>query len=671
MAIQINCSLEDKRMIPNEKHLLELLSNNDVTFFIPPYQRNYEWEKEQCEAFLNDITRVTQNNKESKESEHFFGTVTYFQAETAFGQPNKLVLIDGQQRITTTMLFLVALRDVIDDKGLEQYIESKYLRNDTVSDESEYKIKLKQVETDWKVYCDIILGNHLQEKSKNSAIYRNYTYFTRELEKLHEDENFTLADIIELGLSKFSVVTVELQPERNPWENPQEIFESMNSLGKPLTLADLVRNYLLLGIKPEEQEFLYKNYWLHMEDGISHQVSGFIRDYMQLKKEKSYKQATERNYKELYSNFKEIFADADTRELLKTLSEYSDYYACILFCTTGSKALDKRLEDIKTLDVTTSYSFLMALIKSWKENEITEQMLCDILDAFIIYITRRRIIGVVQAENKNFPTLVKKVPQLVKAQDKKREMFKILSGMENHLRVPNDIEMERELSVMNFYNLKLCKFVLSLIEESITKSRPDKNDEKLQIEHIMPRKLNEDWEKELGEDYEDVHQSLLNTIGNLTLIRHNQELGNKRFALKKDIYENKAGLQIAKTEIVNHDNWNRETIESRSKWIIGYLLKEVLPIPDDMRKTNNFVMKMKGLSFMELQLIGQIIDYASDNSIHATVVSDKEVEFEGKKWRLSPLTKEIETRKGTVNASGSYQEAQYWEYDGIKLIDII
>ena len=165
---------------------------------------------------------------------------------------------------------------------------------------------------------------------------------------------------------------------------------------------------------------------------------------------------------------------------------------------TGSKEVDKRLGDIKILDVTTAYSFLMALIRSWKKNEITEKMLCDILDVFIIYITRRKIIGVVLAENKNFPTLVKKVPQLVKAQDKKKEMFKILSSMENHLRLPNDIEMERELSVMNFYGLKLCKFILSLIEESITKSRPDKDDEKLQIEHIMPRKLNEKLEKGAG-----------------------------------------------------------------------------------------------------------------------------------------------------------------------------
>lgn len=131
------------------------------------------------------------------------------------------------------------------------------------------------------------------------------------------------------------------------------------------------------------------------------------------------------------------------------------------------------------------------------------------------------------------------------------------------------------------------------------------------------------------------------------------------------------GLDSTFKAIVTSLSFKLETIEERSKWIIDYLLKAVLPIPNDMRKTNNFVMKKKGLSFLELQLIGQTINYVSDNNIHAKVVGDKEVEFEGKKWHLSPLTKEIETRKGTVTPSGAYQGSQYWEYDGIKLIDIL
>jgi hypothetical protein len=210
------------------------------------------------------------------------------------------------------------------------------------------------------------------------------------------------------------------------------------------------------------------------------------------------------------------------------------------------------------------------------------------------------------------------------------------------------------------------------MEEKITKSLPDQTDPKLQIEHIMPQKLNADWEKELGENHEEIHQELVNTIGNLTLIRHNQELKNFKFSEKKKVYENKAGLQIAKTEITNHDTWDADTIRHRTEWMTSFLLTDVLAIPDKMRKINNFLVKEgRGLSFQELQLVGLDIDFIEDPSIRAHVVSDKEVEFEGKTWRLSPLTREIQTRRGKVNPSGSYQGAYYWEYDGIRLSDIM
>ena len=264
------------------------------------------------------------------------------------------------------------------------------------------------------------------------------------------------------------------------------------------------------------------------------------------------------------------------------------------------------------------------------------------------------------------------IPRLEEATDKKATMFSILANQENSLRLPNDVELSRYIETMNFYNFRYCKFYLSLIEEKITKSRPDQTDEKLQIEHIMPRTLNDKWKAELGDDCETIHAEYVNRIGNLTLIRHNQELGQKPFAEKKVVYENNAGLQIAKNEITNQDHWNSDTIQHRTTWIIDYLLQKVLPIPDGMRKVNNFKVKEgHGLSFQDLQLIGLDIQFAEDNTIVAKVVSDKEVEFEGKKWRLSPLTREIQTRRGLVNASGSYQGSQWWEYDGIRLIDII
>ena len=188
----------------------------------------------------------------------------------------------------------------------------------------------------------------------------------------------------------------------------------------------------------------------------------------------------------------------------------------------------------------------------------------------------------------------------------------------------------------------------------------------------MPKTLNDSWREYLGENCDAMHQELVNTIGNLTLIRHNQELGQKLFDEKKETYKEKAGLQIAKTEIIDKDRWDAEAIRDRTKWITKYLLQNVLVIPDGMRITNNFTQKEgRGLSFQELQLIGLDINFIDDPDIKARVVSDNEVEFEGKRWRLSPLTREIQTRRGKVNASGGYSGAYWWEFDGIRLSDVI
>jgi len=659
-------------MIPQESKLLSMLSNNDVTFFIPPYQRNYEWSDEQCKVFLDDVFKTYESNMLGVTAEHFFGSITYFQTESPFGQPNKLVLIDGQQRITTTMLFLVALREVISDNQLKAFIDSKYLKNNNVTDDSEYKIKLKQVETDWVAYKKIVLSEALSDREKNSAVYRNFIYFRNKLND-YKDDCVDLGNLIDKGLNKFSVITIELQPNKNAWENPQEIFESMNSLGKPLSLADLVRNYLLLGMDADSQNTLYSQYWLKIEKVIPGQVSNFIRDYMQGRECKPYPKASEGNYKELYGIFKNIFANDDSRELLNELAESAEIYSYLIpGGTTGDKNIDYELHDIGRFNVTPAYSFLMMLLRRWKKGIFSNKDIVDILYAFKIYCMRRRVIGLTSAEGKGFPSLVRSIPKLEEAEDKKSAMFGILANQENSLRLPNDVELSRYLDTMNFYNFRYCKFYLSLIEEKITKSRPDQTDEKLQIEHIMPRTLNDEWRKELGEDCEAIHAEYVHRIGNLTLIRHNQELGQKAFSEKKKIYENNAGLQIAKNEIINNDAWNEITIQKRSEWIIEYLLQNVIPIPDNMRKVNNFKVKEgHGLSFQDLQLIGLDIQFAEDRSIVAKVVSDKEVEFEGKKWRLSPLTREIQTRRGLVNASGSYQGSQWWEYDGIRLIDII
>lgn len=668
-------------MIPRDRKLLDLLSNNDVTFFIPPYQRNYEWTKEQCSVFLEDIISTAKKNQFGVDSEHFFGTLTYFESKHVFGEPSELVLIDGQQRITTTMLFLLAARDFITDESFKEFIDNKYLLNkDSKTENGEYKIKLKQVETDWESYRKLIRNSQDVSIDKNSFIYQNYIYFSKSLASLAETYN--IRELISNGLSHFSIVTIELQPEINKGENPQEIFESMNSLGKPLSLADLVRNYILLGLSPAEQEKNYKDYWLHMEKAIPGRISDFIRDFMQAKAQKPYKIAQESNYKELYREFKDLFfgihdgtlKNQNATGLLKELSDYSDIYASITSdVSTGSKAIDKVMQLIRSIKISTAYSFILSIIREWKDNKLTEKDTSDILEALFIYGMRRRIIGDTNFESKFFPVLTKKISQLERAEDKKEELFRIFASQEEKSRLPNDIEVGVQLKEMNFYAFNSCKFLLSLVEEKLTKERPRQDDKLLQVEHIMPRKLDmKDWQDVLGDNAEEDHKAYVNRIGNLTLIRHNQELGNKAFKEKKKVYENNAGLQIAKTKIIDCSSWDIKAIEERGEWLKNMILGDILPIPEEMKKKNNYSIKeSKGLNFLDLQMIGATINFIKDPTITAKVVGKSEVEYNGKRTKLSPLTREIMEQRGEGNKSGAYQGAQYWEYEGIKLADII
>ena len=663
--------------------LTDFFKIKEFTFFIPPFQRNYEWTNEQCEIFWNDVTTTANVNKSGKKAQHFFGIITYYKGKNSYQEPDKLILIDGQQRMTTTMLFLMAIRDCYTSDKSRNLINTKFLRNDSTSDENnEYRIKLKQVETDWSVFKKLVLSEGLTDLERKSYLYNNYSYFLKNLnENLnnYSEESFKveyLDQLINNGLNNFNIVTIELQPEEYPWENPQEIFESMNSIGKPLSLSDLVRNYLLLGLDAKKQESWYKKYWLAIEQAVPEKVSAFIRDYMQLCLKKYCPVATEANFKRLYSEFKSLFENVNREELLQQLSENAKIYAYILGTKTGNKKIDGHLQDFRTLQITTAYSFLLALLWEWKHENITDNALEEILIAFKIYCLRRRLIsGLTSGENKNFPQFVRFIPELKQSSNKIEKMFDLLSNEEYNIRLPNDRELENELKTKDFFQFKQCKFYLALIEETLTKSRPDLSDEFLQIEHIMPQKLNERWKKALGLKDVDRHQEFVHSIGNLTLIRHNQELSNRPFEEKKKVYNEKAGLQIARDHIIDNHKWNIKAIENRRDWVINYLLTNVLPIPDEKRKTNNYKVKVnkkgKGLSFEKLNLVGKEIYYFEDPSIVAKVIDDKHVEFEGKKLRLSPLTREIRKRKGNCNESGAYQGSRFWKYGDDLLIDLM
>jgi hypothetical protein len=659
-------------------YLLDSLSNNDVTFFIPPYQRNYEWQAENCKVLMSDVRKVAESNTKNVATEHFFGSIVYVVEESGFGLPDKYVLTDGQQRITTTMLLLMALRDSISDPGYQETIQKRFLENERADESVEYKIKLKQVETDWEAYKLLVLRKEVPSALKNSAVHQNYVFFLKSLDPLPDDEKKSL---LEKGLMKFSIISIQLEPDRNPWENPQEIFESMNSLGKPLSLADLVRNYLLMGKSTQQQTSLYNKYWLVLEKRLPGVLSEFIRDWMQADQHRSFKVARDTNYKELYGAFKDVVRRRGVEELFESFVRFSRPYSALCGLEpTGHQALDQVIFDLNVIGVTPAYSYLAEILAAWEAKELSDADVVTIVIAVRTYLLRRRILGIGKAENKFFPVLGGRIGELAGSPNLLETFLSQLSAQEYALRLPNDDEMGSGLRTMNFYNSGRSRIyprlLLSMAEENLTKSRPTWDDPTLQLEHIMPQTMNVEWRQMLGGNPDEVHQEFVNNIGNITLIRHNQELGNKSFSVKKKTYAGQSGLQVTQNRVLDQENWDAEAIRRRQDYIIDLIVEHVLEIPAGFKRASNWNQVDRGSSQFDSrttlnQLIGETIEFAANPNITAYVVSDSKVMFEGEEWALGPLTKTLKERSGaTVSKTSNFHGASNWSWDGTKLIDL-
>ena len=664
-------------MRADPSNLLSSLSSKDVTFFIPPYQRNYEWSTSTCKVFLTDVQKVAAQNSTGIRAEHFFGSVVYVIEDAGFGVPSRFILTDGQQRITTSMLFLMALRDTISDEYLIETIQKSYLENERSGGLTEFKIKLKQVETDWEAYKLLALGESVPQELRNSAVFENYEFFRRSLEAISEDER---RGLLENGLAKFTIIAIQLEPDRNPWENPQEIFESMNSLGKPLSLADLVRNYLLMGKSSETQTQLYNKYWLGLEKRLPGRLSEFIRDWMQADQHKSFKVAREYNYKELYGGFKDMVRGRPTEELFEDFVAFSGPYAqASLLEKTGVRSLDQVLSDLHVIGIAPAYSFISEALREYHARRISLGAIEAILKGMRTYLLRRRILRITVGENKFFPVLGTRLPELEGSVNYAEVVFDQLASMNYALRVPNDNELKTQLQSMNFYNLgesrNYPRLLLSMIEEHLTKSRPQWDDENLQLEHILPQTLNDAWRLELGEDADEIHQELVHTPGNITLIRHNQELGNKPFEAKKLTYAGKSGLQVTQNFVTDCVRWDADAIRRRGEYLSEIILNQILPLPTRRKFASNWAQESDKPSQFDIrtvlnQLIGEKIFFTENPKISAVVISDSKVQYEGEEWSLSPLTTMLKQRLGKVSPNSQFNGASYWIWSDSRLVDL-
>ena len=435
-----------------------------------------------------------------------------------------------------------------------------------------------------------------------------------------------------------------------------------------------------MGKNSDDQTKLYNEYWLKLEKRLTGKLSEFIRDWMQADQHKSFKVARENNYKELYGAFKEIVAGRAVEDLFEELVRFSLPYS--IACgdrSTENPRIDQVISDLNIIGVAPAYSYLTELLSSWEEGYLSDEEIGIVLASIRSYLLRRRVLGLTTAENKFFPVLGSRISELVAANDPAEKVFEQLSSYEYALRLPNDDEFGSRLATMNFYNLgrsnNYPRLLLSIAEEILTRSRPNWNDSKLQLEHIMPQKLSAAWKAMLGEEYESVHQEFLNNIGNITLIRHNQELGNRSFDEKKITYSDNSGLQVAQNWVIDCEIWDANAIDRRRDKLVELIVGQVLPISEKFKRGSNWKQDSGRASQFDSrqvlsQLIGETIQYIPNPTLSAVVVSNSEVEFEGRTWKLSPLTRELKSRVNEVSKHAAYQGAMYWSWDDMRLVDL-
>jgi len=580
-----------------ESHSInDVLAKNATSFFIPPFQRAYAWGKPEIERYFSDVTRIIDSELDSKQQdklEHFFGTVVIKEEKAGFA--NKSVIVDGQQRLTTTLIFLIALRDSETDSDKVEFINQNYLTNNSSTFQD--KIKLKQVTKDWDSYKALVNGLEPNPGVIGIA-YELFKKLIREKKMLNPEvvfENYITA------IQRMNVAVIFLDERPFKGEDPQIIFETLNSLGKPLSLSDLVRNFVLLKMDSESQSHIYEKVWHpKIEEVFDNNSSKFFRDYLQYKKSTSLKVVSDNNTKELYQQFKD-FVDDNFEKHNDFIDDIVRYVKCYKWIITEvvndiisrDSGNDKEIKELLRIifhDIKSEAfkPLVLGLIEYHQYDvnslRLSDESLITALKSIRTYLIRRRILGLTQGENKNIVTFSKRIPEIASG---KSSMLEFLTNMIYRLRLPNDTELSLSLKTMNFYKglSKYSKLILGKIEENNTKVAVDFRNKKVTIEHIMPQKIEDNWKTELGDNYEEIHKTYIHNIGNLILTEFNSEIGNKSFQDKK-IKLNTSSLNY-RLDIVSRDIWNEQSIIEHQTNMINWLL-ETFPLPLDIKESSNW-----------------------------------------------------------------------------------
>ena len=560
-------------MKANETKFEDFLASNKTQFIIPVYQRNYDWTTAQCKQLLDDILEVGSSKKMNA---HFIGSIVYVHDDVyTSSRIKELTIIDGQQRLTTiTLLYIVLYRIAkeINNDALINEITETYLINKFAPEEE--KLKLRPTENNDRALKYLLRSDTQEEYSDFSKLIDNFDYFKGRI-------NLDNYQTVLTGLAKLMFVEISLDREK---DDPQRIFESLNSTGLDLSQADLIRNYILMGFNRRDQNKIYTDYWEIIEKYAKDEttnvsrVSDFIRDYLTLENKNI------PNKNKVYQEFKAKYPTSTLAELeivlssLKSLVKY--YNKLINPQNENDREIKLQLEYISRLEISVAYPFLMKVYEDYGKSVIDKNTFLNILELVQSYTWRRFIMGFGTAgRDKIFMTLYDKI-------DNANYLFSIqkaLLKLTGNNRFPKTTETINALKEKDVYNIKPKNrsYLLERLENYenrepvIIDDNPD-----ITVEHIFPQNPDPKWKLELSqEEYNFIKDNQLNTIGNLTLSGNNGALGNKSFLEKKEMNKDgkEQGYKFSRLWLNKHlaslDKWNKKEINNRFDLITEHFLK--------------------------------------------------------------------------------------------------
>lgn len=563
-------------MKATEAKLLEFLKKSPQ-FVIPIYQRTYSWSERECRQLWDDILRTGRNDTVTA---HFVGSIVYVEKGLyQVSSQSPLLVIDGQQRLTTLTLLIEALaRNLGDSEPIDGFSAKKlrnyYLLNPLEDGERRYKLVLSQTD---KASLIALLDQQPKPKELSIRVEENFTFFKERIAEV-KDELPALCK----GLAKLVIVDISLSRDQ---DNPQLIFESLNSTGRELSQADLIRNFILMGLEPQLQTRLYEQYWRPMEvdfgqEGYATHFDSFMRHYLTVKTGEI------PNVREVYEAFKQ-YARApgamDVEALVADIRAFATYYCAMALGADLDSELKTAFHDLRELKVDVAYPFLLELYRDYSMQVLQRADLLQAVRHVESYVFRRAVCAIpTNSLNKTFATFAR-------ALKKDRYLESIQAHfllLPSYRRYPSDEEFKRDLQTKDLYNFRSRSYWLRRMENHGRKERVPVDE--YTIEHILPQNnnLSAAWKKELGSEWERIQKTWLHTLGNLTLTGYNSEYSDRSFLDKRDMEGGFKESPIRLNEGLGAlDHWNEETIRIRAEklaqqavsvWSAPFLDKAVL-----------------------------------------------------------------------------------------------